>query len=171
MPAGGRGVLPRVYVGAGSNSEPRARLRAAVAALERAFGPVRRSAVYRTAAVGMPASDYLNLVVAFDSDLRPAAVKAALVAIEAAAGRQRDAVPSAVCVVDLDLLLYGARVDAPCRLPHPDVLRRAFVLAPLADVAPELRHPVTGEPVASAWRRLAESATAIENVGGLETIE
>jgi 2-amino-4-hydroxy-6-hydroxymethyldihydropteridine diphosphokinase len=162
--------MPRVYVGAGSNSEPGARLHAAVAALERAFGPVRRSTVYRTAAVGMPAPAYLNLVVAFDSERRPEEVKSELVAIEAAAGRPRAAPPSALCAIDLDLLLFGARVDPPRRLPHPDVLRRAFVLAPLAEIAPQLRHPVTGEPVASAWRRLA-GATTIDNVGALEAIE
>jgi 2-amino-4-hydroxy-6-hydroxymethyldihydropteridine diphosphokinase len=163
--------MPRVYVGAGSNSEPAARLRAAVAALERVFGAVRCSAVYRTAAIGPPAPDYLNLVIAFDSNRGPDAVKAELTAVEAAGGRRREAERSVVCTIDLDLLLFGARVDPSRRLPHPDVLRRAFVLTPLADVAPDVRHPVTGEPLASAWRRLAGAWPAIESAGHLETVE
>jgi 2-amino-4-hydroxy-6-hydroxymethyldihydropteridine diphosphokinase len=162
--------MTRIYLGAGSNSEPASRLRAAVAALERVFGAVRCSGVYRTAAVGVPAPDYLNLVIAFDSHRGPDAVKAELVAVEAAGGRRRETARSAVCTIDLDLLFCGARVDAPRRLPHPDVLRRAFVLAPLAEVAPQLRHPVTGERLASAWHRLGGTWPAIEKVGAIETV-
>jgi 2-amino-4-hydroxy-6-hydroxymethyldihydropteridine diphosphokinase len=159
--------MPRVYVGAGSNSEPRSQLASAVAALELAFGHVRCSPAYRSAAVEMPAPDYLNLVVAFDTDRGPAAVKSELAAIEAAGGRRRSAERTPLCALDLDLLLYGARVDARLRLPHPDILRRPFVLAPLADVAPDLEHPVTGEPLAGAWRGIAAAGAAIENVGPL----
>jgi 2-amino-4-hydroxy-6-hydroxymethyldihydropteridine diphosphokinase len=165
--------VPRVYVGAGSNSDPGPRLRAAVAALERVFGAVCCSAVYRSTAVSgavstaaaAAAPDYLNIAVGFDSGLGPARVKAELMAIEAAGGRRRDAGRAPVCPIDLDLLIYGARVDAPLRLPHPDVLRRAFVLGPLVDVAPDLRHPVTGEPLAAAWRRGVAAGGGLERVG------
>jgi 2-amino-4-hydroxy-6-hydroxymethyldihydropteridine diphosphokinase len=164
--------MVRVYVGAGSNSEPREQLRAAVAALERVFGAVRCSSVYRSAAVGAAAPDYLNLAAEFASDRRPEALKSELVAIETALGRARDGVPvsgrAALCAIDLDLLMVDACVDADLRLPHPDVLRRAFVLAPLAELAPDLRHPVSGERLASAWARLVESVPEIEKVGRLD---
>jgi 2-amino-4-hydroxy-6-hydroxymethyldihydropteridine diphosphokinase len=94
-------------------------------------------------------------------------VKSELVAIEAAGGRQRGAARATLCSLDLDLLLYGARVDAAQNLPHSDVLRRAFVLAPLAEVAPDMRHPVTGERLGRAWRRLHAAGTSIEDVGTL----
>jgi 2-amino-4-hydroxy-6-hydroxymethyldihydropteridine diphosphokinase len=159
--------MPRVFVGAGSNLEPVAALRAGVAALERAFRAVRVSAVYRGAAVGAPAPDYLNIVVAFTTELPPDDVKAQLRAIEAAAGRTRGA---ALVALDLDLLIYGARVDAARRLPHPDVLRRAYVLVPLAELVPELAHPVTGEPLASVRSRSSRSAdSALIEAGALET--
>jgi 2-amino-4-hydroxy-6-hydroxymethyldihydropteridine diphosphokinase len=166
--------VPRIYVGAGSNSEPVERLRAAVAALEGAFGAVRCSSTYRSAAVGAPAPDYLNLVVAFDSAGAPDRIKAELTAIEAAMGRTRARSDSTLCELDLDLLIHGSRVDAERRLPHPDVLQRAFALGPLAELAPQLIHPVTGERLAAAWARLVESkpssAGAIERVGSLESI-
>ena len=116
-------------------------MRAAVAALERAFGTLRCSTVYRSVAVGASAPDYLNLAVAFDCRLGADAVKSALIETEAALGRTREGPRSSLCAIDLDLLIHGRRVDAQRRLPHPDVLRRAFVLAPLAELAPELFIP------------------------------
>jgi 2-amino-4-hydroxy-6-hydroxymethyldihydropteridine diphosphokinase len=151
--------MPDVYVGLGSNLDAERRLREAAAALEAEFGTLRCSEVYRTAAVGAPAPDYLNAVVAFSSSAPPEAVKARLVEIEDAARRSRSQPPSPVCALDLDLLLYGGRVDADQRLPHDDLLRRAHVLAPLVDLAAELEHPLTGEPLGRAW---AAQAGAVE---------
>jgi 2-amino-4-hydroxy-6-hydroxymethyldihydropteridine diphosphokinase len=150
--------MPDVCVGLGSNDDPQGRLVDAVEALARELGALRRSSVYRSAAVGTPAPDYLNMAVAFRSDSGPDAVKALLMAVEAAAGRARTEPRAALVALDLDLLLYGARVDAERRLPHPDVLRRPFVLAPLAELAPDVAHPLTGEALARAWRSLEQGA-------------
>ena len=135
--------MPEVFIGAGSNSDPERRLRGALAELTRRFGPVRSSSVYRSAAVGVPAAGYSNLAVAFSTELSVDALRDELRAIEALAGRSR--ADPAVCELDLDLLLYGRRVDAVQRLPRPGLLTRPFVLVPLAELAPELAHPVTGE--------------------------
>jgi len=135
--------MPEVFIGAGSNSDPERRLRGALAELTRRFGPVRSSSVYRSAAVGVPAADYSNLAVAFSTELSVDALRDELRAIEALAGRSR--ADPAVCELDLDLLLYGRRVDAVQRLPRPGLLTLPFVLVPLAELAPELAHPVTGE--------------------------
>ncbi|HWN37885.1 MAG TPA: 2-amino-4-hydroxy-6-hydroxymethyldihydropteridine diphosphokinase [Gammaproteobacteria bacterium] len=135
--------MPEVFIGAGSNSDPERRLRGALAELTRRFGPVRSSSVYRGAAFGVPAADYSNLAVAFSTELSVDALRDELRAIEALAGRSR--ADPAVCELDLDLLLYGRRVDAVQRLPRPGLLTLPFVLVPLAELAPELAHPVTGE--------------------------
>ncbi|HZF29253.1 MAG TPA: 2-amino-4-hydroxy-6-hydroxymethyldihydropteridine diphosphokinase [Gammaproteobacteria bacterium] len=140
-----------VYVGLGSNLDADRRLRAAAEALEAEFGPLRRSAVYRSPAVGWPAPDYLNAAVAFATTLPPEEVKTRLVALEDVARRSRSQPPHPMCPLDLDLLLYGRRVNAQQRLPHADVLSRAHVLAPLADIAPDLVHPLTGERIEHAW--------------------
>jgi 2-amino-4-hydroxy-6-hydroxymethyldihydropteridine diphosphokinase len=112
--------------------------------------------VYRGPAAGAPAPDYLNIVVAAETALSVDALHAALREIEALAGRTRG--HPAVCELDLDLLLYGARVAAERRLPRPDAFTLPFVVLPLADVAPRLVHPVTGERCAVAARAHGDGA-------------
>ena len=116
--------MPDVYVGVGSNADAERKLQFARAELQRAFGQARCSGVYRSAAVGARAPDYLNMVIAVASDAGPEAVRAELRAIEARAGRARPSPHKALVAIDLDLLLYGLRVDAPRGLPHADILRR-----------------------------------------------
>jgi 2-amino-4-hydroxy-6-hydroxymethyldihydropteridine diphosphokinase len=142
--------MPEVFVGAGSNADPVRALRGAVTELERLFGALRCSRVYRSPAVGGPAPDYLNLVVALSTESDVDALQAALRATETLAGRSR--ADPAVCELDLDLLLYGACVDARRQLPRPGLFAAPFVLGPLAELAPELVHPVTGERCRAAWQ-------------------
>jgi 2-amino-4-hydroxy-6-hydroxymethyldihydropteridine diphosphokinase len=159
--------MPDVFVGAGSNADPVRALRRAVAELERLFGALRCSRVYRSAAVGGPAADYLNLVLSLSTERGVDAVLDALRAIETAAGRSR--ADPAVCVLDLDLLLYGACVDARRRLPRPGLFAAPFVLGPLAELAPDLVHPVTGERCRAAWqdakRRELHDVGALHSLG------
>jgi 2-amino-4-hydroxy-6-hydroxymethyldihydropteridine diphosphokinase len=154
--------MPEVFIGAGSNLGPERRLRLALAELERRFGPVRCSSIYRGPAVGVPGPEYSNLVVAFTTEQSVDSLRDELRAIEALAGRARircvnsRASPfvasaradAAVCELDLDLLLYGWRVDAPRRLPRPGLFTLPFVLVPLAELSPALTHPVTGQRIA-----------------------
>jgi 2-amino-4-hydroxy-6-hydroxymethyldihydropteridine diphosphokinase len=138
-----------VHVGVASNVDPEHQLRRALTELERRFGAIERSPAFRSRALGTAAADYSNMAVRFAAALSPAALVAELKGIEAALGRTRG-LPSR-CELDLDLLLYGRRVDAGLRLPHPDILRRPFVLQPLALLAPALPHPVTGVRMGAAW--------------------
>ena len=151
--------MPEVFIGAGSNADPERRLRGALAELTRRFGPVRSSSVYRSAAVGIPAADYSNLVIAFTTELSADALRDELRAIEALAGRAR--ADAAVCELDLDLLLYGRRVDAVQRLPRPGLMTLPFVLVPLAELAPELVHPITGRKLAAYQPTLRPPSTAM----------
>jgi 2-amino-4-hydroxy-6-hydroxymethyldihydropteridine diphosphokinase len=148
--------MPEVFVGAGSNADPERRLYSAVTELERRFGTVRCSNVYRGAAAGVPAADYSNLVVAFDAELAVDALRETLRAIETSAGRTR--ADPAVCALDLDLLLHGRRVDAERRVPQPGLFTQPFVVVPLAELAPQLTHPVTGERCTAAARRLGRGS-------------
>jgi len=116
--------------------------------------------LYRTAAVGGPSGqpDYLNAALSLDTPLSPQALMLALLGAEALSGRVR-LERWGPRVLDLDLIGYGATVLATPRLtlPHPRAFERPFVLAPLADVAPEWRHPATGETVQAALARLDRS--------------
>jgi 2-amino-4-hydroxy-6-hydroxymethyldihydropteridine diphosphokinase len=158
--------MPDVFVGIGSNADPVAALRAAVAALEERYGAVRCSAVYRSQAAGVPAAEYLNLVVALRTEEGIAVLREALRAIETQAGRQR--ADPAVTALDLDLLLYGGRVDAELKLPRPGLFTLPFVLGPLAELAPDLVHPVTGQSSSAAWRTAPQ--TTLTNLGALRSL-
>lgn len=141
------------YVSAGSNIDPLPNLRLAVAELRRRFGRLRLSPVYRTPAVGFAGDDFLNLVLAFETSEPAAEVVAELERLHTLAGRQRGPNAFASRTLDLDLLLYGDAVmpEPPVKVPREDIRKYAFVLGPLADLAPGLVHPVTGETIGSLW--------------------
>jgi 2-amino-4-hydroxy-6-hydroxymethyldihydropteridine diphosphokinase len=158
--------LTSVYVAAGSNVDPVRNLRIALDALATAFPGLRCSPAYRNRAVGFEGDDFVNLVVGFDTDLDPRAVQARLQQVESLCGRTRDAPKWAPRSMDLDILLYGDRVgDEPgLVLPRPDLLRRAYMLRPLAELAPALRHPTAGVPVAELWAAFDRAAHPMQPV-------
>ncbi|MDO4263582.1 MAG: 2-amino-4-hydroxy-6-hydroxymethyldihydropteridine diphosphokinase [Deinococcus sp.] len=145
------------YIALGANlGEPLPTLRAALAGLARLGEVGGVSRLYRTAPVGGPPGqpDYLNAAAALDTSLAPLALLDGLQALETQAGRTRT-VRWEARTLDLDLIVYGTQVLTSARLtvPHPLAWERAFVLAPLADLAPDLRHPVSGETVQRALAR------------------
>ena len=138
----------RVFVGLGANlGDARAALAAALDALDShpAIERVATSSLYRTAPVDATGPDYLNAVVELRTTLEPLGLLKVLQAIEADRGRQRP-FPNAPRKLDLDLLLFGQREfdDPALTLPHPRLHQRAFVLEPLAQIAPDLMHPRLG---------------------------
>lgn len=159
--------MPEVFVGLGSNVEPEANLRWALRELENSFGSLRRSNVYRSPAFGFEGPEFLNMVVGFDTAAKVDAVEAALSELENARGRN-PADRTGSRTLDLDLLLYGRRVDAARRLPRADVLRYPFVLAPLAELAPTLAHPVTGVRIGDAWREASSDVRDLTLEGELD---
>jgi 2-amino-4-hydroxy-6-hydroxymethyldihydropteridine diphosphokinase len=155
------------YVSAGSNIDPLPNLRLAVAELRRRFGKLRLSPVYRTPAVGFAGDDFLNLVLAFETSEPAAEVVAELERLHTLAGRQRGPNAFASRTLDLDLLLYGDAVipEPPIKVPRDDIRKYAFVLGPLADLAPGLVHPVTGETIGALWAafdRQGQSLTRVD---------
>jgi len=159
--------MPEVFVGCGSNIDPERHLRHAVDSLAEACGPVRCSSVYRSPAFGFEGPDFLNLVVGFDTAAGPDEIEATLSELENAFGRSEGDRWSSR-TLDLDLLLFGLRVDPARRVPRVDVLRYPFVLAPLAELAPHLVHPVTGVAMADAWARCTRSKPEIYRLGALD---
>ena len=155
--------MPDVYVAAGGNVEPRARLAQAVTLLRQAGPTLRVSPAYRNAAVGFEGEDFINLVVVFSTDESLAQVLERLHAIEAECGRERNAPKWAARAMDLDVLLYGDEVGAfpGAVLPRPDLLRRAYMLGPLAELAPTLMHPTEKTTIDELWRRFDRGAHAM----------
>lgn len=158
--------MPEVYVAAGSNVEPHRRLRQALALLAAAYPDLRVSPAYANAAVGFEGEDFVNLVVGFTTDAPLESVLATLHGIEAACGRPREAPKWAPRTIDLDVLLYGDLVGRfpGAVLPRPDLLRRAFMLGPLADLAPGLVHPAEKLSIGELWQRFDRAAHELRPV-------
>ncbi len=136
----------RVFVGLGANlGDAVAAVRAAIDALGEIDGcsVVARSSLYRSAPVDAAGSDFINAVVQLRTRLRPMALLQALQAIEERFGRERP-YRNAPRTLDLDLLMYGERrvVTPLLTVPHPRMHERAFVLVPLAEIAPDLALPI-----------------------------
>jgi 2-amino-4-hydroxy-6-hydroxymethyldihydropteridine diphosphokinase len=143
----------RAFIALGANLEdPAAQLRAALAALadEPGIHRICPSSLYRTTPIDADGPDYVNAVAEVLTDLPPQALLQSLFAVEARFGRSRS-YRNAPRTLDLDLLLHGdAVLDSPhLTLPHPRLHLRAFVLVPLAEIAPEL--PLPGRGSVAAW--------------------
>lgn len=152
--------MPEVFIAAGSNVEPGKNLALATRELSRAFPGARFSPWYRNRAVGFEGEDFINFVAGFVTDASLGAVVERLQAIEGLCGRTRAAPRWAPRSMDLDMLLYGQSVlsTPTLRLPRPDLLKRAYMLGPLADLAPGLRHPTEGVTIGELWQRFDQGA-------------
>ncbi len=143
------GADERVFVGLGANlGDAVAAVRAAIDALDEIDGcaVVARSSLYRSAPVDSTGADYINAVVQLRTRLQPMALLKAMQSIEERFGRERP-YRNAPRTLDLDLLRYGERriVTPLLTLPHPRLHERAFVLAPLAEIAPDLALPIPAD--------------------------
>jgi 2-amino-4-hydroxy-6-hydroxymethyldihydropteridine diphosphokinase len=158
--------VPAVYVAAGSNIEPERNLARAVAELAREFPGARFSPWYRNRAFGFSGEDFINLVAGFDTAHPVDELVEKLHAIETLCGRPRAAPRWAPRAMDLDVLLYGDLVcnEPGLRLPRPDLLKRAYMLGPLAQLAPAVVHPTQKRTIAELWRRFDRSAHPLEQV-------
>jgi 2-amino-4-hydroxy-6-hydroxymethyldihydropteridine diphosphokinase len=157
--------MARVYVSLGSNIDRKQNIASALNLLDEAFGPLERSSVYESQAVGFVSPAFYNLVVGFETDDPPRDVQQVLRHIEKQNARIRTEQLSAR-TLDLDLLLYDDLVvdEEGLKLPRNDITRYAFVLGPLAEIAGDERHPVTGERFASMWSGFDDSGQRLTRI-------
>ncbi|MGB5103558.1 MAG: 2-amino-4-hydroxy-6-hydroxymethyldihydropteridine diphosphokinase [Steroidobacteraceae bacterium] len=158
--------MTAVLVAAGSNVDPVANLRRALAVLARHYPDLRCSRAYRNAAVGFEGEAFVNLVLGFETDDDVRGVLARLHAAEQACGRERHAPKWAPRAMDLDILLYGDRIcDEPgLVLPRPDLVRRPYMLGPAAELAPDFMHPTLGLTLGELWRNFDQAAHAMRPI-------
>lgn len=154
------------YLSLGSNLDPERHLRAAAAALRERFGDVAFSSVLRTPAIGFEGPDFFNAAAIIHTDLDPYALDAWLHALEAVQGRDRSTPRFSSRTLDIDIVFYDDLVIAPTQashlqLPRPE-LRHAFVLQPLAQIAPEFRDPASGRTLAQLWNAHPQHAEPLK---------
>ncbi|MHB8679925.1 MAG: 2-amino-4-hydroxy-6-hydroxymethyldihydropteridine diphosphokinase [Rudaea sp.] len=157
--------MENVYIGLGSNlADPPAQIEAGLRAL--AYLPrtrvAARSHLYRSMPWGRADQpEFVNAVARLETGLEPCDLLGQLLAIERRAGREREGARWGPRVLDLDILLYGDRrvAEPGLRVPHPHLHERAFVLVPLAEIAPDLDIPGHGR-IADLLARIGASACA-----------
>lgn len=154
-------MLNTVFIGLGSNTQPEYNLREAVRLLGEYVKIITVSPVYETTPISGEGHSYLNAAAQIETDLNPVELKASVLkAIENRLGRTRNS--SGDVTIDLDILLFNDEQHDMGKRPIPDpgILQYAHVAIPLADIAPDFAHPITGE-------RLAAIAARFRDVGGI----
>ena len=159
--------MATVYVGLGSNIDPENNLHLGVRELRARYGDVELSAVYRSKAIGFEGDDFLNLVARFESNDSPQAICEQIELIHNLSGREREGEKWESRPLDIDLLLYNDLVidEQPVRVPRDDVLKYSFVLRPLAELEPDLVHPVTGRTMLDHWQEFDAARHPLDVVG------
>jgi 2-amino-4-hydroxy-6-hydroxymethyldihydropteridine diphosphokinase len=154
------------WLSLGSNIEAERNIASAMRALTKDFDDTQFSPVYRSAAVGFEGSAFINLVAAIRTVLEPLQLKAALTALEDAHRRDRSAPRWSSRTLDVDILLYDDLwlLSPELEIPRDEITEMAHVLKPLAELAPDLRHPVAGCTMTELWTRFAGEREGIERI-------
>lgn len=158
--------MARVYVGIGSNIERETHIRGAVRALQQRFEPLTLSQVYESQPVGFEGADFYNLVAGFDTSLPIEQLLDELRSIEQNHGRKRSGQRFEARTLDLDLLLYNGMVrhDDNVDVPRPEILKYAFMLRPLAEIAPTQTHPDNGKSFSELWKSFSDKRQKLRRV-------
>jgi len=147
--------MPKSYISIGSNIERNKNILASLHALEHHFGKLTISSIYESEPVGFTGDTFYNLVVGFNSDLGVKEVAKLLRQIELDNGRTRDSQKFSARTLDLDLILYDDLIlnEGRLQIPRDEIERYAFVLEPLAEIAPTLKHPISHLSYAELWEK------------------
>jgi len=159
--------MAKIYISLGSNIERDRNTREGIRALRERFGELELSSVYESEAVGFEGDAFYNMVIACEVSEEVLAANRVLAEIEDAHGRDRSGPRFSSRTLDLDLLLYDDRVldEKGLKLPREEILKNAFVLWPLAEIAPGLVHPLAGKTYAELWADFDKSK---ENLAPIE---
>ncbi len=152
--------MPEVFVAAGSNIAPEENLALALAELRKRYPDARVSTAYRNTAVGFDGPDFINLVVGFHTSDSIQDLLTELHRIETLCGRPRQAPKWEPRSMDLDLLLYGdeLRSEPGLTLPRADLVKRAYMLGPMAEIAGSVLHPTLKLTMRELWQRFDRAA-------------
>ena len=141
-----------VHVNIGSNQNRRTNIRLAIKALEQYFSNIVLSSLFESPSEGFKGNDFYNIGVNITTLKTSNEVVDVLHDIENSLGRDRSLTKFSSRIIDLDLVLYGGIIDEALNVPRKDILKYAFVLAPLAELNPEVIHPLEGTSYQNLWK-------------------
>ncbi|WP_440055388.1 2-amino-4-hydroxy-6-hydroxymethyldihydropteridine diphosphokinase [Pseudoalteromonas sp. T1lg65] len=145
--------MAQIYISLGTNIDKQHNLRSGLLSLIEHFPNYSHSSVFESESVGFEGNNFYNSVFAAQTELSLEAVCKLLKAIEYQHGRRSDEKKFSPRTLDLDLLFYDQVVcNSPAQLPRDEITKNAFVLQPLAEIAPNFIHPVVNLPVVDIWR-------------------
>jgi len=155
-----------VFLGLGSNQSPEENLRLAIRELRSRYGDLTLSSVYESPAVGFEGADFLNLVVGLQSDDSALEICDEIELIHNVAGRVRGSDKWESRTLDIDLLLYDDLIqdERPVHVPREDILQFSFVLRPLAEIAPDHVHPLTGKTFNEHWQEFDADSQPLKEI-------
>ena len=158
--------MSTIYISLGSNINREENTREGVKALREAFGDLVLSSVYESDAVGFKGDAFYNMVIACEVDVPVHEANRMLRDIEDRHGRDRSGPKFSSRTLDLDLLLYDDLVleENGLTLPRGEILKNAFVLWPLAEIAPALKHPQDGRSYDELWAQFDKSRENLKPV-------
>ncbi|WP_444899186.1 2-amino-4-hydroxy-6-hydroxymethyldihydropteridine diphosphokinase [Microbulbifer sp. SSSA003] len=152
--------MAQVYLSLGSNINRAQYIRAALDALAGQFGDLKVSQVFESEAVGFPGDNFYNLVVGLQTDLPVGQLALCLRGIEDANGRLRSGPKFSARTLDIDILTYDqltGTIDG-VKLPRGEIVKNAFVLQPLAEIAPEVLHPIEQKTYRQLWNEYDQAS-------------
>jgi len=141
-----------VHLNVGSNQNRRTNIRLAIKALELYFSDIVLSSLFESPSEGFKGNDFYNIGVNITTLKTSNEVVDVLHDIENSLGRDRSLTKFSSRIIDLDLVLYGGIIDEALNVPRKDILKYAFVLAPLAELNPEVIHPLEGTSYQNLWK-------------------
>ncbi len=156
--------MTQVYLGIGSNIDRETSVRNGLNALKSLYGQLQISPVYESKAFGFEGDDFYNLVVGFETELDIDKIEMQLKDIERQSGRRQSDSSYSPRTLDIDLLLYGDLVCDKHELPRVDIIKYAFVLKPLCDLASDLIHPVENKTMSELWKEFDASNQEINQI-------
>ncbi len=157
--------MAQVYISLGTNIDRDFYLNQGLNALSKNFGKLTLSSLFESEAVGFVGSAFYNLVIGLSTNKSVQQVATILREIEFANGRSQQAKKFSSRTLDLDLLLYDQLIlEQPAQIPRDEITKNAFVLWPLAEIAPQLMHPILKKNYQQLWQEYDKSCQQLRKV-------
>lgn len=154
--------MAQIYISLGSNINPQHNVKAGIEALKKAINVTAISTIYESKSIGFLGNNFLNLVIKAQTLLSVNDLIILFKTIEIANGRAINAKKFSSRTLDIDLLLYDDLIIAlPTKLPRPEIATNAFVLLPLAEIAPDKIHPITQLTYQQMWQNFDKSSQCL----------